>query len=106
MNTVSCSELQLCDYLTSPVTKAQETTGIDPHKQRRRNSGRAVKELTAMEACKIQTNRYQLCLFLRSNNVGLKIIARITENHSDFLGARMAAINLFQVDLYKPENDV
>jgi len=35
-------------------------------------AGRAIKELRAMEACKKQTNRYQLCLFLRSNNVDLK----------------------------------
>jgi len=43
-------------------------------KQGRQNSGRAggaVQELRAMEACKNQTNRYQLCLFLRSNNVDL-----------------------------------
>jgi len=32
----------------------------------------AVKELRAMETCKEQKNRYQLCLFLRSNNVDLK----------------------------------
>jgi len=33
-----------------------------------------------------------------------KIIAEIIENHSQFLGARIAATNLFQVDLDKPYN--
>jgi len=32
----------------------------------------AVKELAPIEACKKQTNRYRLCLLLRSNNVDLK----------------------------------
>ena len=43
--------------------------------QRRRSSGmagREVNELRAMEAYKKQINRYQLCLFLFSNNVDFK----------------------------------
>jgi len=35
-------------------------------------AGGAIKELKAMEACKKHTNRYQLCLVLRSNNSDLK----------------------------------
>jgi len=45
------------------------------HQQGRRSSGRAgyaVKELSAMETYKKQKNRYQLCLFVFSNNVDLK----------------------------------
>ena len=38
----------------------------------RGGAGDAVKALSAMETYKKQTNRYQLCLFLFSNNVDLK----------------------------------
>jgi len=41
--------------------------------QGRWNSGRgAIKELRAMQVYKKQKNRYQLCLFLVSNDAGFK----------------------------------
>jgi len=56
-----------------------------------------------MEDCKKQTNRYQLCLFLRGNNVDLKTNSRTYgKSIMNFVGARIAAINLFQVDIYQP----
>ena len=52
---------------------------------------------------KNKTNRYLLCLFLFINNVDLKIIKEIIEKYiPNFLGARIAAINLFQFDVDKP----
>jgi len=63
-------------------------------------AGRAVKMMRAMETYKKQKNRYQLCLFLFNNNVDLKNNNRNIEK-SFYLGARIAAINLFQVDLDK-----
>jgi len=39
-----------------------------------------------MEACNKQTNRYQLCLLLRSNTLTSEIIAKTVENHSEFCG--------------------
>jgi len=56
-----------------------------------------------METYKKQKNRYQLCLFLFINNVDLKSNFKILHKTIlNFLGARMAAICLFQVNLYKP----
>jgi len=68
-------------------------------------AGRAVKMMRAMETYKKQKNRYQLCLFLFNNNVDLKNNNRNIEK-SFYLGARIAAINLFQVDLDKQWNYV
>jgi len=48
-----------------------------------------------------QKNRYQLCWFLL-NGANSKIITGITENHSQFFGARIATIILFQIIHDKP----
>jgi len=56
-----------------------------------------------METYEKRKNRYLLCLCLFINNVDLKIIKEIIEKYiPNFLGARIAAINLFQFDLDKP----
>jgi len=60
----------------------------------------AVKELRSMETCKKLENRYQLCLFLCNKNVDLKNNSgNYKKNILNFLGARIAGINLFQYDL-------
>ena len=59
-----------------------------------------------METYKKQKNRYQLCLFLFIKIVDLKSnFKKLHKTILNFLGARMAAICLFQVNLYKPWND-
>jgi len=75
-------------WLPQVATVSQSSTfKLFTEIQGRRNSGGAggkIKELRAMEACKKQTNRYQLCLFLHSNNVDLKKKAELIENHYEF----------------------
>jgi len=51
--------------------------------QGRQMSGRAVKELRAIQIYTKQKNRYQLSLFLFSNDVDLKYNTGIIENHSE-----------------------
>jgi len=67
-------------------------------------AGEAVKELRAMETYKQQNNRYQLCFFLFINNADLKNITEIIKMILNFLGAWIAVINLFHVNLDKPWN--
>jgi len=43
-------------------------------------------------------------LFLFSRNVNFKITTKIVKNVLNFLCARIAAINLFQINLDKPWN--
>ena len=63
-----CSADSVANFLNRKVLKQDL-------KQGSRNSskaGGAVKELRAIETWKKQKERYQLCLFLQSNNVDLK----------------------------------
>jgi len=74
------------------------------HMQRRRNSGRtggALKQLKAMETYEKQkiVTKY-VCFY--STKLTSKLMTKIIENHSEFSGCRIAAIDLFQVDLDKP----
>jgi len=62
----------------------------------------AVKELRAM--CKLIKNKkstYSAC-FCLATMLASKIIPEIMEDLLNFLGARIAAINLIQLDLNKP----
>jgi len=59
-----------------------------------------------METYKKQKKRYQLCLFLFSNDVDLKNNWKVIENPSQFSGCAKAGINLFPVDFYKPWNEL
>jgi len=56
------------------VTQSQEASQQQKNceKQGRPNVGRAIKKLRAMETYEKQKNRYQLCLLLLNNHVGLK----------------------------------
>jgi len=53
-----------------------------------------------------QKNRYRLRLFMFSNDIEKKNNTEIIENHSEFLGAKIAAISSFQFDLDKSRNYV
>ena len=64
---------------------------------RRRRGG--IKKLRAMETYK---KPLPICLFLFSNNVGLKVLKTIL----NFLGSRIAATNLFKIVLDNPWNDL
>ena len=73
--------------------------------EQRKGRGDSKRVDTQWKLMKNKTNRYLLCLFLFINNVDLKIIKEIIEKYiPNFLGARIAAINLFQFDLDKPWN--
>jgi len=57
--------------------------------------------LRVMEICKKQKNVTNYACFCAATMLTSKILAEIIENLSEFSGWAMAAINLFQVDLYK-----
>jgi len=64
--------------------------------QGRRSSGtvwEGSKTLRAMQICKKQKNRYQVAyaFFCSETMLNSKIIPEIIENHSEILGARIAA---------------
>jgi len=46
----------------------------------------AIKELTAMEACKKQTNRYNYTFFSAATTLTSNIMAELIENHYEFCG--------------------
>jgi len=54
-----------------------------------------------MEICKKQKIVTNYACFCAATMLTSKILAEIIENLSEFSGWAMAAINLFQVDLYK-----
>ena len=76
-----------------------------PCSQGRRNSGKgrgAVKKLSAVETYKKQTNLYHYACLCSTTIMTSKIITEIIDNLLNFIVVRIAAKNLFRVDLDKP----
>jgi len=67
-------------------------------------AGEAVEELREIEACKKQTTIIKYACLCAATTLASKIIAEIMKKHSEFCGGQTAAINLCQVDIYKPYN--
>ena len=95
--------LHICLSRQSRTPSPARVVTWDPGAAVRR--GGAVKELRVMQICKKQKSLPIICACFCSATGSISKIINVIKIHSEFSGARQAAINLFRVDLHKPWND-